>query len=190
MTWTRNLPAALAAGALVLGGSAGCGLGEAREPGGGVSSSPAGELLGDGDGKGRPYREADEESAPGVGVEVQPGTGGAWEVRLTLRNFRLSPVGAAREAVAGRGFARLYLDGRPVAELRTPEHRLPARLVPRGTHHVTARLYADDGTVWAVDGEPVQSTADITVSERGTEPVSRAEPTPEREAGPAPEPVR
>ncbi len=35
------------------------------------------------------------------------------------------------------------------------------------------RLHADDDTVWAVDGEPVGSTADITVSDPGptdTEP--------------------
>ena len=36
-----------------------------------------------------------------------------------------------------------------------------------GTHTVTARLHADDGTVWVVDGEPVESAADITAS--GTE---------------------
>ena len=39
-----------------------------------------------------------------------------------------------------------------------------------GAPQVTARLYADDGSVWAVDGEPVESTADITVS--GQEPTA------------------
>lgn len=37
----------------------------------------------------------------------------------------------------------------------------------RGTHQVSVRLHADDDTVWAVDGEPVGSTADITVSDPG-----------------------
>jgi hypothetical protein len=85
-------------------------------------------------------------------------------VRLTVRRFRFSPAGTAAHATAGRGVAHVLVDGRLVGRLRAPEFRLSARLVPRGTHHVTARLYADDGTVWAVAGKPVQSTADITAS--------------------------
>ncbi|GAA3307454.1 hypothetical protein GCM10020295_66370 [Streptomyces cinereospinus] len=150
---------------------AGCDDGAAREPGGG-QSSPAGRLLDDTDEAGRPYREVRDEEAPEVGIEVQPDTSGAgWDVRLTLRGFRFSPAGTAPEASPGRGVARLFLDGRPVAQLRGPEHRLAAGLVPRGTHQVTARLYADDGSVWAVDGEPVESTADLTAS--GSEPAPR-----------------
>ncbi|MFE7899843.1 hypothetical protein ACFU3E_20410 [Streptomyces sp. NPDC057424] len=165
MTWTRRPPAALALCVLLLAGSAGCGSGDARE--GGASPTPVGEVLESRDQEGRPYREVGPEGAPDVGIEVQPGAAGGWDVRLTLRNFRFSPAGAAARAVAGRGLVRLFVDGRPVARLRAPAHRLDTRLVPRGTHRVTARLYADDGTVWAVDGEPVESTADITASEPG-----------------------
>ncbi len=150
---------------LLLTGSAGCGFDEAR--GSGASPTPVGSLLGDRDQDGRPYREVARQGAPGIGIEVQPGAAGGWDVRLTVRNFRFSPAGTAARAVAGRGLARLYVDGRLVARLRAPGYRLADRLVPRGTHHVTARLYADDGTVWAVDGRPVESTADITASEPG-----------------------
>lgn len=59
------------------------------------------------------------------------------------------------------------MDHTPVADLRTPAHRIPAGYLPHGTHQVTARLYADDGTGWAVDGKPVQRTADITASGQG-----------------------
>ncbi|MEU2750864.1 hypothetical protein ABZ613_32185 [Streptomyces collinus] len=165
MSWTRKPLAALAVCVLLLAGSAGCGTDDARE--GGASPTPVGKILEDRDPEGRPLREVGQEGAPGVGIEVQPDTAGGWDVRLTVRNFRFSPAGAAARAVAGRGLARLYVDDRPVARLRAPAHRLDARLVPRGTHRVTARLYADDGTVWAVDGKPVESTADITASEPG-----------------------
>jgi hypothetical protein len=124
-----------------------------------------GRLLEDRDREGRHYREVAQRQAPDVGIEVQPDAAGGWGVRLTVRKFRFSRAGAAGEAVAGRGLAHLYVDGRLVTRLRAPEYRLAARLVPRGTHHVTARLYADDGTVWAVDGRPVESTADITASD-------------------------
>ncbi|CAM5688898.1 Secreted protein OS=Streptomyces griseomycini OX=66895 GN=FHS37_004887 PE=4 SV=1 [Streptomyces griseomycini] len=102
-------------------------------------------------------------------------------MRLTVRNFRFSPEGTGRRAAAGRGLAHLYVNGRLVAALRTPEYRLSAHFVPRGTHQVTARLYADDGSVWAVDGEPVESTADITVSEQDPS----ADPSAGANAGPA-----
>lgn len=59
----------------------------------------------------------------------------------------------------------LFVDGRRIARLRSHGHHLPDGLVPHGTHHITARLYADDGTAWAVHGKPVQTTADITVSD-------------------------
>ncbi|WDV50599.1 hypothetical protein PV963_09605 [Streptomyces coeruleorubidus] len=167
MSCTRGPLAVLAVCVLLVAGSAGCGSSVERERGGGASPTPVGRLLEDRDDEGRPYREAGQEDAPGVGIEVQPGAADGWDVRLTLRNFRFSPAGAAAGAVAGRGLAHLYVDGRLVARLRAPGYRLAGRLVPRGTHQVTARLYADDGTVWVVDGEPVESTADITASEPG-----------------------
>ncbi|MFE1247817.1 hypothetical protein [Streptomyces sp. NPDC058735] len=175
MSWTRG-PLAVLAVCVLLAGSAGCGSGGTGENG--ASPAPVGELLRERDPEGRPYREIEREDAPGVRVEVQPGRNGAWDVRLILRNFRFSPAGAAAEAEAGRGLAHLYVDGRLVARLHAPGHRLAARLVPRGTHHVTARLHADDGTVWVVDGEPVESTADITAS--GPAPGAAARTAPRR----------
>ncbi|MFF9409328.1 hypothetical protein ACF1B0_27985 [Streptomyces anandii] len=169
-SWTRGPLTALAVCLLLLAGAAGCGSGAARGHGEGGSAAPAGRLLDHTDEAGRRYREVGRESAPEVGVEVQPDAGGGWDLRLTVRRFRFSPAGTAARAVAGRGLAHLLVDGRLVCRLRTPEYHLAARLVPRGTHHVTARLYADDETVWAVKGKPVQSTADVTSSEPGPDP--------------------
>ncbi|MEU8753037.1 hypothetical protein AB0C88_21375 [Streptomyces chartreusis] len=173
MPWTRSLLAASAVCVLLLTGSAACGSSDARDRGdGGVSPSPVGKVLDDTDDDGRHYREVDKDEAPDVAIEVQPdpdGDGSGWDVRLTLHAFRFSPAGAEARAVAGRGLAYLFVDGRLVSRLRALDHRLPADLVPRGTHQVTVRLYADDGTVWAVDGDPVESTADVTASEAETE---------------------
>ncbi|MFJ6659186.1 hypothetical protein ACIQNG_22945 [Streptomyces sp. NPDC091377] len=167
MTWTRGKFAALAV-CLVLAGSASCVPGDGTDGRAPATDRPhpVGKVLEDTAEDGRHYREVDEDAAPEVDIEVQPaGSGEGWEVRLTVEGFTFSPFGTDPVAVAGRGTARLFVDGRPVVELRTPRHRLTADLMPRGTHHVTVRLYADDGTAWAADGEPIESTADITVSE-------------------------
>ncbi|MGW4676248.1 nuclear transport factor 2 family protein [Streptomyces sp. NPDC004324] len=163
MSWKRGLLAALAVCAL-LGGPAGCGSGDGPGRGERVSASPVGTLLDGTDEGGRHYREVDQKNGPEVAIEVLPDPRGGWDVHLSVRHFRFSPAGAGARAVAGHGVARLYVDGRAVATLRTARHHLAGDLVPRGTHHVTARLYADDRTVWAVRGKPVESTADITAS--------------------------
>ncbi|MFM9447745.1 nuclear transport factor 2 family protein [Streptomyces acidiscabies] len=189
MSWTRGFLAALAVCVLLPTGLAGCGSGAGSEQGdgkNGASTAPAGKLLDDTDEAGRRYREVGSKGAPWVGVQVEPDSDGSWEVRLTLRNFRFSPQGSAARAVEGRGAARLYVDEKPLAELRTPRYRIGVGYLPHGTHHVTARLYADDGTVWAVDGKAVQSTADITASEPEASPGATGAASPPGSAsGPA-----
>ncbi|MFF3887601.1 hypothetical protein [Streptomyces sp. NPDC001914] len=163
MRWTRGLLTALTVCALS-GGAAGCGAGDAHERETTVSASPVGTLLDEMDEEGRLYREVARKGAPEVAIEIQPDSATGWDVRLTVRNFGFSPAGTRAVPVAGHGVAHLYVDGRTVALLRAAEYHLAEDLVPRGTHQVTVRLYADDGTVWAVRGRPVESTADITAS--------------------------
>ncbi|WP_234020946.1 nuclear transport factor 2 family protein [Streptomyces sp. 142MFCol3.1] len=176
MSRTRGLLAALAVCAL-LGGPSGCGSGDAHEREDGPSVSPVGKVLDETDEEGRNYREVDKEGAPYVAIEVQPDSDDGWDVTLKVRNFRFSPAGTRPVPAARRGIAHLYVDGRTIARLRGAEYHLAGRLVPRGTHHVTARLYADDGTVWAVRGKPVESTADLTASESGAPGDAGATPT-------------
>ncbi|NEB77186.1 hypothetical protein G3I40_18460 [Streptomyces sp. SID14478] len=151
--------AALLTCALVVTGLAGCG-----DDGGGPQH--VGKVIDRTDGDGSPYRQIPEEDAPEVGITVEPDAdpGAGWDVRIRVRDFRLSPAGTPAKAVHGRGYAQLSLDGRRLARLRTVDHRLTADRVTRGTHHLTVRLYADDHTVWAVDGKPVEATADLTAS--------------------------
>ncbi|MFF3494260.1 hypothetical protein ACFYWS_23235 [Streptomyces sp. NPDC002795] len=146
----------------LLAGVAGCG-GDGGEAGG---PRNAGEVLSRTDSAGHHYRRIPTEGAPGIGLIVKPQTGpaGGWEVRIWVRRFRLSPHGTPARAVEGRGYARLYLDGRRLARLRAVDYRLPGTRLHRGTHRLTARLYADDHTVWAVADKPVEATADVTAS--------------------------
>ncbi|MFI0544768.1 hypothetical protein ACH3VS_38630 [Streptomyces sp. WSLK1-3] len=164
MSWTRGLLALLAVCVLLLTGSVSCGADGAGKHGDGQSVTPVGKVLDDTDHEGRHYREVDKENAPDVAIVVQPDTDDGWSVRLTVENFTFSPSTTRAKAVSGHGVAVLFVDDRPVTTLRDPSYRLASGYVPQGTHKVTVRLYADDGTVWAVDGTPVESTADVTAS--------------------------
>ncbi|MEU0209112.1 hypothetical protein ABZ235_39875 [Streptomyces canus] len=177
MSWTRGLIALLAVCVVLVTGSVGCGAIGAQERKDGHSVSPVGKVLDDTDEEGRHYREVDKDNAPDVGIEVQPNTDDSWSVRLTVENFTFSPAGTKVKAVSGRGVAVVFVDDRPVTTLRTPSCRLASAYVPQGTHKVTARLYADDGTVWAVDGDPVESTADVTASK--PQPAGSGAPSPQ-----------
>ncbi|MFF7973000.1 hypothetical protein [Streptomyces sp. NPDC007905] len=185
MSWTRRTLIALAVCVLLPLGAQGCATGEAHGRADAVSPPPVGKVLDGTDETGRHLREVARKHAPEVGVEVTWDSARGWDVVLTLRRFRFSPAGARPEVVPGRGLAYLYVDGRPVTRLRAPRYRLAGRLVPHGTHHVTARLYADDGTAWAVHGNPVESTADITASGAEPEPPESAAESAPAPSGPA-----
>lgn len=159
----------LTAGALVFGASA-CGGRATTHHKPGTSHEQAGgsvgRLLAADDGSGSRLRQVDPEGAPGVTVAVRPDSEDGWNVRLSVRNFRFTPDSVGGAALPGRGHARLFLDGRPLARVYGAWFHLPASLVRAagGGTGLTARLYADDHTAWAVHSTPVQATASLTTA--------------------------
>ncbi|MEU6659200.1 hypothetical protein [Streptomyces sp. NPDC046821] len=172
----RRRAARAVAVALLLVGSAGvtagCG-GRAtthHKPGTGhqEASGFAGRLLDRKDESGHRYRQVDAAGAPSVKLTVRPDSMDGWNVQLAVQDFRFTPESVGGGALPGRGHAHLYLDDHKIARVYGEWYHLPASAVPKGTHRLTARLYADDHTAWAVDGKPVESTADVTEEGRGS----------------------
>ncbi|GHJ38630.1 nuclear transport factor 2 family protein [Streptomyces sp. TS71-3] len=161
--------------ALALVGLMGCTDAAGGTGAAGAAATSAGRLTDGRDEQGHRYREVPENGAPQVDVVVRPDAEDGWDLTLSVRHFRFTPArDPGRPAAVGRGGAQLYLDGRRLTLLHGPGYHLPSRLLSRGTHEVTARLYADDHTVWAVHGKPVESTAPVTASDA----------TPDASAGP------
>ncbi|MEU9316126.1 hypothetical protein [Streptomyces sp. NPDC048295] len=125
-----------------------------------------GRLLTADDGSGNRLRQVDAEGAPAVTVAVRPDSEDGWNVHLSVRNFRFTPDSVGGAALPGRGHARLFLDGHPLARVYGSWFHLPASLVRAagGGTRLTARLYADDHTAWAVNSTPVQATASLAAS--------------------------
>ncbi|MFJ1641344.1 cupredoxin domain-containing protein [Streptomyces sp. NPDC088256] len=176
--WTHRPPraarpvpavvAVLTVGVLVLVlGASGCGGRATTHHKPGTSHEQAGgsvgRLLAADDGAGNRLRQVDAEGAPAVTVSVRPDSEDGWNVHLSVRNFTFTPDSVGGAALLGRGHARLFLDGHPLARVYGSWFHLPASLVRTagGGTGLTARLYADDHTAWAVNSAPVQATASL-----------------------------
>ncbi|GGT75741.1 MULTISPECIES: cupredoxin domain-containing protein [Streptomyces] len=137
--------------------AAGCG-GRAtthHKPGTGhqVATGGNGTVLPATDEAGHRLREVEAPGAPAVRVEARPDSEGGWNIHLTVERFRFTPESVGGAAIPGRGYARVVTDGKEATRLYGPWHH-----VPPGVRTVTVRLHADDHTVWAVAGRPVEAT--------------------------------
>lgn len=162
----RRSAAVLLAAALLLGAGA-CGGRATTHHKPGTSHEQAtgsnGRLLTADDGSGNRLRQVDAEGAPEVAVAVRPDSEDGWNVHLSVHNFRFTPDSVGGAALLGRGHARLFLDGHPLARVYGTWFHLPQSLLRAagGGTRLTARLYADDHTAWAVGSAPVQATTTL-----------------------------
>ncbi|MFB6817753.1 hypothetical protein ACFCV8_24730 [Streptomyces sp. NPDC056347] len=144
------------------------------------ASGSVGRLLTADDGTGGRLRQVDAEGAPSLALAVRPDSEDGWNIHLTVRNFTFTPDSVGGAALPGRGHARLFLDGRPLARLYGPWYHLPASLARAtgGGRKLTAGLYADDHTAWAVNAAPVRATASLAAPATGPAPGRTASPRP------------
>ncbi|MCX4979940.1 hypothetical protein [Streptomyces sp. NBC_00572] len=140
------------------------------------ATGSSGTLLTARDEGGHRLRELPAADAPTVRAEARPDSEGGWNVHLTVERFRFTPESTGGAALPGRGHARLLIDGREITRLYGPWGYVPA-----GARTLTVRLHADDHTVWAAAGTPVQTTVRLD----GT-PASSAPASPGTSAPPAP----
>ncbi|MFB7371025.1 hypothetical protein ACFC0D_14415 [Streptomyces sp. NPDC056222] len=129
----------------------------------------SGTLLPAKDEAGHRLREVPAAGAPAVRADARPDTEGGWNVHLTVERFRFTPESVGGAAIPGRGHARLLVDGKEAGRVYGPWHHIPP-----GARTVTVRLHADDHTVWAVAGRPIEATVPLT----GAAPTAGATATP------------
>lgn len=178
----RRSAAVLLAAALLLGAAA-CGGRPTTHHKPGTSHEQAtgdnGRLLSADDGSGNRLRQVDAQGAPEISVAVRPDSEDGWNVHLSVRHFRFTPDSVGGAALLGRGHARLFLDGHPLARVYGTWFHLPQSLLRAagGGTRLTARLYADDHTAWAVGSAPVQAVATLGGT-TSADPAPSPSPTP------------
>ncbi|MFD3660547.1 hypothetical protein ACFWVF_08075 [Streptomyces sp. NPDC058659] len=186
MTHPRGAATPLLSLALVLAAAvslAGCGDRPTTHHNPGTSHEEAtgssGTLLPARDEAGHRLREVPAATAPTVRIETRPDTEGGWNVHLTVERFRFTPDSTGGAALPGRGHARLLADGKETARLYGAWG-----YVPPGIRTLTVRLHADDHTVWAVAGAPVQATVRLDGAAPSTPPSPRPSGTATATAAP------
>ncbi|MET9700319.1 hypothetical protein ABZY31_25855 [Streptomyces sp. NPDC006529] len=158
------------------------------------ASGSVGTLLDARDEAGHRLRQVPAKGAPEVKLALRPDSEDGWNLQLEVGNFRFTPDSVGGAALAGGGHAHLLLDGRKVARLYGPWFHLSATQVPQGAHTLTARLYADDHTAWAVDGKPVEAAVPLTAPAPGAAGHDHATPgapstSPPSAQAPSPDPA-
>jgi hypothetical protein len=110
---------------------------------------------------GHKLREVPAEQAPSVELEVTEDSSSGWNVHVVSEDFEFAPerLGEVRPQ---EGHAHLFVDGEKVARLYGAWYHLSGSAVPAGEHELTVSLNANDHTIWAVDGEPIEATTKVT----------------------------
>lgn len=121
-----------------------------------IAESGVGRVLEVGDGHGNLLREAPSDARPAVSLRVKADPAGGWTVRVSTPGFRWAPEDVNTPADAASGHAHLYVGATKVARIYGEWVFVPGTAAEAGDT-LSAVLYADDHSAWAVDGKPVEA---------------------------------
>jgi len=106
-----------------------------------------------------------EEEAPSVSIDVErdPMMPTHFNVYITTEDFTFTPENVSGEHVLGEGHAHVFVDDVKISRSYGEWYHLP-RLNP-GTHTIKVTLNTNDHREYAIDGQTIQATETVTVSE-------------------------
>ncbi len=100
--------------------------------------------------------------APSISLAVEEDAKSGWNVTVSTDGFTFTPQHVNGENVTGEGHAHLYVDGVKVARLYGPFFHYPEDFDGTRTFRVT--LNANDHSEYAVGGQVIEATVDVTHS--------------------------
>ena len=103
------------------------------------------------------------EPYPSVTVRVLEDPSGGWLLHSVPTNFEIVPENVSTAHVDGQGHMHLYIDAVKVMRLYGEWHQLPP--LTAGTHEIRVELSSNDHSAMAIDGEIVDGTVTLEVSE-------------------------
>ena len=103
--------------------------------------------------------EIPESSAPVLSAVLHHEGGCAYNLHLTVSNFRFAPENANGSHVDGEGHAHIYVDGTKLARVYSDWFHFSA---PKGSKMLKVTLTANDHSALAVGGVPITSSVALT----------------------------
>ena len=99
--------------------------------------------------------------APELTLMLHPDGAQSRNLHIGITNFEFAPEAVNGPHVPGQGHAHIYVNGVKVARAYGPWMQLDA--LPKGEHTIRVTLNANDHTQLAVDGEPIEATAQVVI---------------------------
>lgn len=104
--------------------------------------------------------EVPADQAPTVELIVAEDAKSGYNISIITTNFTFTPRSVNEENVAGEGHAHLYVDGEKIGRLYGNYYHYDENF--EGTKTFRVELNANDHSVYAVDGEPIQTEVTVT----------------------------
>ena len=101
-----------------------------------------------------------EDEAPKVELVVSEDKKSGYNVKVITTDFTFTPGDVNGENVVGEGHAHLYVDGEKVARIYGPYYHYDGNFEGTKTFRVT--LNSNDHGEYAVDGEVIESSVEVT----------------------------
>jgi len=104
--------------------------------------------------------EVGADKAPSVKVLADADAVSGWNVTLVTSNFKFAPQDVNETDVEGEGHAHIWVDGKKVGRVYGHNYHLGA--LGEGDHEITVTLNTNKHKDFAVDGEAISDSIDVT----------------------------
>lgn len=102
---------------------------------------------------------------PTLAIQISPDPVSGWNLSLTTTHYTFRPDLVNQPPVPNVGHAHIYVNGEKINRLYGNYYHLP-ELLP-GEYEVSVTLNANDHSVWALNGKPIEVKQTIVQTARG-----------------------
>ena len=104
-------------------------------------------------------------AVPAVAIRLEADPKSGHNLFVDIENFDIAPENASTDPVDGEGHLHLYVNGERKMRFYNTELHLGG--LPEGDHEITVEVSANNHSAYAVDGEAIRASGNISVEAAG-----------------------